>query len=280
MYSNSNNYQRKKCISCTNCGQSGHVLRNCKQPITSFGIIVYKHTDDFDEDDLNPSLKKLTECSMEIPSNIKILMIQRKDTMGYTDFLRGKYKANCVELLFREMTIEEQHNLLNKSFDELWKSLWINHSSRSFRNEYYNAKNKFNQLDIPYLISKYTSNYVSTELSFPKGRKSFQTETPKACAEREFYEETGYTNEDYEPIDPNSFIIEEFTGTDNIKYKHIYYITKVKKGRMLKPKVSSLIQMEEVKDIGWFSIPEAIHLMRPYDIAKKHVICTFMDKLE
>ena len=31
---------------CTNCGLSGHVFRNCLAPVTSYGIIAIRYTND------------------------------------------------------------------------------------------------------------------------------------------------------------------------------------------------------------------------------------------
>ena len=51
---------------CNNCGKSGHLYHQCKIPITSIGIIVFR-----------PS-----------SSGIQYLMIRRKDSLGYVDFMR------------------------------------------------------------------------------------------------------------------------------------------------------------------------------------------------
>ena len=40
---------------------------------------------------------------------IKFLMIQRKDTMGYTDFIRGKYTNDkSLQICLNEMTYQEK----------------------------------------------------------------------------------------------------------------------------------------------------------------------------
>ena len=53
---------------CNNCGKNGHAFHQCKYPITSIGVILFKYQ----------------------KNNIKYLMIRRKDTLGYVDFMRGK----------------------------------------------------------------------------------------------------------------------------------------------------------------------------------------------
>ena len=60
---------KKTGIYCANCGKAGHLYRNCRYPILSYGIILYK----------------------VVNKNIKYLHIRRKDTIGYVEFLRGNY---------------------------------------------------------------------------------------------------------------------------------------------------------------------------------------------
>ena len=59
---------------CSNCANIGHLFHNCKYPITSVGIIVYRINN--------------------INNKIEYLMIRRKDTIGYIEFIRGKYPLN------------------------------------------------------------------------------------------------------------------------------------------------------------------------------------------
>ena len=54
---------------CNNCGKFGHLFRHCKNPIVSFGCVLFR-----------------------INNNVReYLMICRKDTLGYIDFIREKY---------------------------------------------------------------------------------------------------------------------------------------------------------------------------------------------
>ena len=62
---------------CNNCGKKGHLYNQCKLPITSLGIIAFR----FNE-------KKL-----------EFLMIRRKDTLGFIDFMRGKYSLQNKEYI-------------------------------------------------------------------------------------------------------------------------------------------------------------------------------------
>ena len=56
---------------CNNCGKSWHVYKQCKLPIVSIGLI-------------NVNEKK------------EYLMICRKKSLGYVDFLCGKYSLSSI----------------------------------------------------------------------------------------------------------------------------------------------------------------------------------------
>ena len=40
-----NKFNKRKNITCCNCGKIGHVYKSCFNPITSMGIILYKNRD-------------------------------------------------------------------------------------------------------------------------------------------------------------------------------------------------------------------------------------------
>jgi 8-oxo-dGTP pyrophosphatase MutT (NUDIX family) len=273
-----------KNIYCANCGEKGHVVRECNRPITSIGIIAFKvvYNEDDELDDKNEYLTDLTndkgKNTNQTYPKIKFLMIQRKDTMGYIDVVRGKYSNNeqdrnsKIRICLNEMTNKEKQNLSTQSFDEIWNNLWINHESKCFKNEYENAKRKFSHLDIKRLVSDSDSVYTYQELGFPKGRRD-RKEGFISCAEREFFEETGYDKSTYEFVKNYPTIQEEFVGTNGIKYRHTYYLVKMKTTvRPPKIDMNNKVQIGEVRNIGWFTYDESISLLRPYDVEKKQVL--------
>lgn len=274
-------------VYCVNCGEKGHVVKSCNGPITSFGIIAFKVVNSPDEEkyDKNEKLQKTlqkTKISNMIESNypkIKFLMIQRKDTMGYIDFVRGKYpehdleeKARLLSVCLHEMTSQEKHNLLTKTFDEIWSELWLNHNSKCFKNEYEMAKRKFTNLDVHALVRNSETFFDFQEFGFPKGRRNMR-ENNIACAEREFYEETGYDKSCYEFIKNYPTVHEEFLGTNGIRYRHIYYLVKMK-DNIPPPMIdaTNIVQTGEVQNIGWLTYDECMAVARPYDNAKKRVL--------
>ena len=278
-------------VYCVNCGEKGHVVKDCNGPITSFGIVAFKTVDNHKQEmcDKNIKLQEIVQQSTDKSYNTlyksnnmypktKFLMIQRKDTMGFTDFVRGKYPddeneiAKILPIFLNEMTQQEKQNLLTKSFLDIWQSLWINHESKCYKNEYDLAYKKFQKLNIPELVKNSNVTFKYQEFGFPKGRRNMK-ETNIACAEREFFEETGYDKNTYDFIKNYPTILEEFVGTNGIKYRHIYYLVKMK-ADISPPKIDykNKIQTGEVQNIGWFTYEECMSIIRPYDIAKKKVI--------
>lgn len=277
-----NTEKKLRNVSCVNCGNRGHVVKECPGPITSYGIIAFKVINSYYQEkyDKNLYLSNITN-NVNVNNNndypkIKFLMIQRKDTMGYIDLIRGKYtednKKELIPIYIDEMTLEEKNNLLTMTFEEIWYNLWCNHNSRLYKNEFVYAKSKYALLDIPGLITASNTSYTFQEFSFPKGRRNMH-ELNRDCAEREFYEETRYTNYSYEFIKNYPTITEEFMGTNNVQYRHVYYLVKMK-DNIPKPNVdkTNILQIGEVRNIGWFTYSECISLIRPYDTEKKNII--------
>lgn len=291
--------EQKRKIYCANCGEKGHVYKTCTGPITSFGIIAFKLVESREDEilDLNMSLrqvlekaadKKLTYSSLfsSLYPTIKFLLIQRKDTMGYIDFIRGKYPEDDInkrlqlEVYMSEMTFEERKSLEQKTFDELWDDLWISKTSRTYRKEYDQAKRKFNTLNIKELLRTTTSTWSFQEFGLPKGRRNMK-ETNIACAEREFGEETGYSKQDYSFLSGYPTVEEDFIGTNGVHYKHVYYVVKMKSSSV-PPKIDmdNDIQRGEVQNIGWFTIDQCLAVLRPYDNVKKQVLRKVHDDLK
>lgn len=215
-------------------------------PITSYGIILF-YVDSKDK--------------------IWFLLAQRRDTIEYTDFLRGKYTYANMETYFSLMTNEERDRIKNYSFNDLWDDLWINHNNRFYIDGKQKALSKFNTNK--QLITKLLKNTRSTTTEpswgFPKGKKHLK-ETEIECAFREFFEETKlYIT--YENLLNMSPIKEVFKGTNKKMYSTIYYIAQVNtKLSITKKCVNKLREntvSEEIADLRWASLGLALHLLPP-----------------
>ena len=110
---------------CNNCGKLGHSYQKCRKPILSLGIIVIR-----------------------FKPKIQYLLVQRRNTLGYVDFIRGKYSltsTNYIQELFNLMTNKEIKEIKTKAFNILWKELWLENEYQ-YRNEYNNSEIKFNEI--------------------------------------------------------------------------------------------------------------------------------------
>jgi ADP-ribose pyrophosphatase YjhB (NUDIX family) len=249
---------------CNNCGKNGHMFHQCKMPITSIGIIVYRK-------------------NKELDNQIEFLMICRKDTLGFIDFMRGKYSVYNKEYIMnmiKQMTEDEKLRLITEDFNELWKSIWGNEEiSNQYKMEEIVSREKFNSLrqgivnktDF-YKLSdiieecKHYDTWDEPEWGFPKGRRNFQ-EKDIECALREFKEETGLSKIRFiENLLPYEEI---FTGSNYKSYKHKYFIGYMDYENTL---LTANFEKSEVSKMGWKTYNDCNEVIRPYNLEKKKVL--------
>ena len=243
---------------CNNCGKRGHVFKSCLDPITSCGIILINQ----------PSLPTT-------PKDARILMVRRKDSMAYTEFLRGKYspdELDYVRTLLSNMTKNEHDKLSCLSFDDLWTLHWgVGHDHHS--HEFEVSKKRFEQLDMNALVSN-IRGYPETEWGFPKGRRH-NRESDMDCAIREFSEETNIPRSSYIAC-RNIVLTETFAGTNGIQYKHIYFIAILKDPHAIDlQQTMTTMQKREVSGIEWKTIEECRDLTRPHYIQRPALLNSF-----
>uniref|UniRef100_A0A6C0I6B6 CCHC-type domain-containing protein n=1 Tax=viral metagenome TaxID=1070528 RepID=A0A6C0I6B6_9ZZZZ len=247
-------------IFCNNCGNRGHAFRECKKAVLSCGIILLRNK-------LHPN--KPVKLPIEA-QNIEMLMIRRKDSMSYTEFMRGKYEPNdtvYVERLLHNMTQHELEQLASQTFETLWARMW-NFSERHDQ-ELETSKTKY-QAVYPTLL-KTVSSYVEPEWGFPKGRR-FRCESDIMCAEREFNEETNIPRSAYIVLKDVSFK-ETFYGTNGIPYEHKYFVALMVRPNQfhIHQKFTSM-QKREISAIGWKSIKECSILTRPHYTGRSELL--------
>ena len=250
---------------CNNCGKHGHIYHHCKLPITSYGVILFRHSN----------------------KGLQFLMIRRKDSFGYIDFIRGKYACHNVEQIQQtidEMSMQEKERLLrllddSVSFETLWNLLWGENNGIQYRGEESSSlkkceivrsgilNNDNEKITLEDIIKKSKTNWLETEWEFPKGRRNFQ-EKDLECAIREFEEETGYSNSDIIIVDNLLPFEEIFIGSNHKSYKHKYYL-----GYMNNINDDVLnFQKTEVSKLEWKTIDECLKSIRPYNLEKKQLI--------
>ena len=235
---------------CNNCGGKGHLFRMCKDPVLSCGILLID----------SPTLP--VNCE-----NINILMIRRKDSMSFAEFMRGKYDIDNEEYLGRliqNMTLKEQGLIACEPFESLWKQLWGDDRSSA---DYAVSRDRFNQLDRVRLVTQYRSVYTEPEWGFPKGRR-MRGETDLACAVREFGEETNIPRDAYIVL-KNIVLEETFTGLNNIRYRHVYFVALLKNPNLVNlTQKFTPMQRREISGIAWKTFPEAEAHIRPHHIER------------
>jgi len=279
-------------IFCINCGKYNHNYNLCTEPITSCGIICFninnikiKNIQEYlinniiDIEEYNYKNLKYISKNNKFKNDIKFLLIQRKHSIAFIEFLRGNYNEKDNEQitkLFELMSKNEIILIKTYDFDYLWNKLWFKTvKKKKYYIEFNISKIKFNYLKINNLINNLESKYNTPEWGFPKGRRN-KYENNIECANREFIEEaliypTKYENK-YTVFHRLSTLNETFYGTDNILYKHIYYIAGTDDNNYFSTLDKNMESTFEVGDIGWFTIDEIIHIIRPYNITKINVI--------
>ena len=288
---------------CLNCGKTGHLSKKCLCPIISIGIICIKLN--FDTFDLNSIIgyskkiqnnylfssdeinklkkikKKIDLINLDDYDNlIEYLLIRRRNSLNYVEFIRGKYDINNLDYIEKSInfiTKTEKETIKNNNFNTLWSDLWGNNNNNN--NEYKESLEKFNLLKSGYnvkkndinlfiklddLINESIYNFTEPEWGFPKGRRNSK-EKNIDCAKREFEEETGINNNDINII--NITPVEEiFIASNNLKYKHIYYIGQIKnKNIELKVDNNNINQRIEIGDIKWLKFHDSLNIIRDYN---------------
>lgn len=241
----------KKDLVCINCGYCGHTSKNCNFPITSFGLVTYKF----------------------VNGKIYYLMIQRKDSLCYTEFIRGKYDLKNIKYisnLLTNITKDERTKLQSCSFEYLWKEMWVNNTN-NLKKEYNSSQVKFNKLKSGYFIKSGDSivnisfrcllenlSYLDeTEWEFPKGRRKLN-ERDIHCALREFEEETNINSKLVYIEDKNKQYEEIFIGKNKLRYRNIFYVASYLKNNVFDIfyDKNNLDQIKEVADVVFMTSKE------------------------
>jgi ADP-ribose pyrophosphatase YjhB (NUDIX family) len=268
---------------CSNCGKNGHIFKKCNEPITSYGLICFNinnfpnllhkienflYNQFIKIEDYNYlNLQYISQVN-KYRKDIKFLIIQRKHSLSYLEFMRGLYNENNHEdiiKIFSYMSKNEINMIKTLDFQLLWDELWQKTAySKSFTKEMNSSNKKFNHLKSINFFESVNTVYDTPEWGFPKGRRN-KYEKNIDCAIREFTEETNFKT--FKIFDRINNLSETFNGTNNIEYKHIYWLAGTEK-----PDIEFDNDTYEVGNIGWFTIDEVLKLFRPYDITKINLV--------
>jgi 8-oxo-dGTP pyrophosphatase MutT (NUDIX family) len=254
------------------------VTKQCIEPVTSYGIILFRIKSDWNQ---GAVLTTPTITSLEaVWKNIEFLLIRRKDTLGFIELLRGKYNITDIEYIKRHitgMTADEQTRICTLPFQELWEGLWGKPSdgSNAYKHEREISREKFDTLRdsglLVQLVKEVASFYPEAEWGFPKGRRDL-FETDHACAFREVFEETGISENEIHLINNLDPITETFFGSNNIHYRHKYFVGCIMNIKDTVNPNSSEIMRREIGSLEWLSQEQALEKIRPYNVEKREVI--------
>lgn len=257
------------------------MYRQCNHPVTSFGIVAVR----------------LVPCAAATGGYApEYLMVQRKDSLSYGTFLRGKYTINMRSYLlqlFNNMTSAERRGLVEHDFDTLWKQLWQVDACNSHMKEYEDARAKFETLKRGYYVRvSGAADLVhvdlqrlledtqppaddETEWGFPKGRRNIN-EDDRTCALREFSEETSVPLHAVRLLAPHKPFEEVFTGSNGVRYRHVYYLAQVGDPALCEPTLRCLepgsrLQRREVRSVAWFGFEDALSKVRQQNMERREL---------
>jgi 8-oxo-dGTP pyrophosphatase MutT (NUDIX family) len=255
---------------CINCGMSGHIAIKCNEPPTSFGVI----------------------CVKKQPDNtFKFLMVRRKDSLSYIEFLKGTYSLSRIDYIrkmFEYMSAYEKFKIATYSFEQLWFDLWGDMGTTRFQIKklYNEAYIKFSKFVIGYFLKLHSSDdkiYVSLqtilnetpdlhqeqEWEFPKGRRHLN-EPDVDCAIRELYEETNVQ------LDRSNILIKKpfeeiYIGTNGNRYKNVYYLARVPDHIDHHLDLENKKQIAEISKIDWYTLPGIMNILRANYVERKEL---------
>jgi hypothetical protein len=229
------------------------------KPIKSYGILCFKLLNNFKDNS----------------NDIQFLLVRRKYSLNYIDFIRGKYDMNDTNQLlnmFNYMSSNELVLLSSNDFNTLWNNLWKKTANiKLYSREKTLSYSKFNKLKESGVMTellKISKPYDTPEWEIPKGRRNIN-ESEIDCAIREFNEETQICNNNYTLLDYQP-ICDNFIGTNNKEYCHIFYISKY--NNTSNNKINKINKNNEIDEIRWCNLSDSINLIRPYNQSKIEIL--------
>lgn len=245
-------------MNCKNCFKYGHRFYTCKKPIRSYGIILYRVTEE---------------------GKKKYLMICRKHTFGFTCIIRGKYSSiypEQIQTYVDSMTNYEKESIQCLTFGELWEYMWSGITNSRKNHDKSHAEYKFNLVREVLLeaIAASPTQWEEAEWEFPKGRMQ-QCESDLECALREFEEETHISKHNIRIVYNLCPFEEIYKGSNDKMYQITYFLAQLKHEE---PNLSSF-QEEEVSRMEWKDLGECLEAIRPNNQEKKELVLSLEDIL-
>lgn len=199
-------------------------------------------------------------CRKSTNGKYEILMIKKKSTYSFAEFVRGSYNINQkhnIIYLLDNMSIDEKISINSLNYNILWLKLYGKLPCQIDNKNYTRGLKKYNALieinNGQYLLEmlKYSGN-KDILWEIPKGRQD-KNESNLEAAIREFQEETNIPKNEYKILFNEKCI--SYTFFDNgKKYTYIYYLG-IMLNNKYEPKFhfNSANMIREVLDIKFLS---------------------------
>ena len=305
---------------CSNCGKAGHFFRECREPITSLGILAFRRkaptvalskVDIVDVSALasSKSLQQVvaptaTAVGVGALSKVDIvdvsalasskslqqvtiswLLVRRRVSIGFIEIMRGKYEIRdtaCIQALVDQATIAEREVLLTKGFAELWHDLWNGPASRRYQAEYEQSKAKFEVLRGRGTLAILCKE-STTKWTEPEWG------FPKGRRSSTESELACALRETYEEagvsrkdlrILEGPPLLEEYHGSNGICYRHRYWLAEAPATLEVRMDNTNADQRREISDVRWCSFDEAKTLIRGYNTEKRAVLEEGMRRIQ
>lgn len=196
-------------------------------------------------------------CVALIDGVYKVLLISKRYSYAFNEFVHGKYTMNhhCLKRLFDGMYLEDKACILSRDFSRMYDRVWMepNHRPPNYLSLKRVFESRWMSDGFVHLNKLITESHVSRPVwEIPKGRKR-KAESDVACAVREFQEETGMGINSYKLYQGRR----TYSHTDaSITYINTYYIAFCKNPTLDLLSFRNRTQLDEISDIRWMSIED------------------------
>lgn len=187
----------------------------------------------------------------------KVLLVKKRVTIAFAEFVRGRYEMDTVSSLFNKMTVHEKLILRSMKFDYIWYHLNLSYIKDEF---YHRCLTKFNKFiadggKLIHHLLRISTHKHDTYWEPPKGRKN-PDESNIECAIREFNEETNIHYSSYKficNVRNNKYITR--ADAHKTKYVVVYYTAKLTRPiNQLIHRLGGKAEYVETIDTGWINI--------------------------
>lgn len=164
-----------------------------------------------------------------VEDSIKYFACQRRTTIEFSEIVKCGYRKERLFYYLSNMTQHERKLLLTTPLETLWNDLLL--SEANLFNDTKTRVTAVHENYKPYLrnlLDCTISDVTEPPYEFPKGRPNYmQDKTLLGTALRELREESGIDLGVCVKLYDDISVIDNYKGTDGVKYQTIYFIIEV-----------------------------------------------------